>query len=191
MVLLITADEIVTLSFIEGRNFNSAKIQDSEILTTQYEWIRPILGKDFYNLLLVEVGTETLSSKNTTLLDDFIKPCLAYYVKYRILPKLMLQLTNKGGQKANSEYSETITSGERNEKRDSEKLTADGLRTILVDFLNDNENDYPLFEQTYQKGKKSTRGGFILRKRNLIKRRCNCGNGNCNVCNQNEECYDY
>lgn len=165
MTLLITADEVIKLSFVEGKNFIRSKIKDTMILTAQYNWIKPVLGDEFYASLLTEVSNDSLGSDNEILLDNYIKPCLAYYVKYSAMPDLMLQLTNKGGQKANSEYSDTITASERGEKREAAKATADTLRTVLVDYLNANATKYPNYSTSVMNGKKAIRGGILLSKR--------------------------
>lgn len=162
MTLLITADEVIKLSFVEGKNFIRSKIKDTMILTAQYNWIKPVLGDEFYASLLTEVSNDSLGSDNEILLDNYIKPCLAYYVKYSAMPDLMLQLTNKGGQKANSEYSDTITASERGEKREAAKATADTLRTILVDFLNAHAINYANYEVCVTKRKNAIRGGILL-----------------------------
>lgn len=162
MVLLINADEVVDISFVEGKNFTRAKIKDTQILTSQYNWIKPVLGKNFYNSLLSEIKDDSIGENNQMLLDDYIKPCLAYYVKFVVMPDLMLQLTNKGGQKAHSEFSTTISASERGEKREAAKRTADTLKQILVDYLNDNHSDFPNYQRSSKKGKKPVRGGILL-----------------------------
>lgn len=166
MTLLITQEEVIRLSF-EDKNFNKAKIKDAVILTAQYNWLRPVLGDAFYISLLNEIANDGLNQNNAFLLEDYIKPCLAYYVKFTVATDLMLEMTNKGGQKGNSDFSETITAEERGEKRNAAKATADTLRKILIDFLNKANKSYPNYQKS--KVKKAVRGGFLLGSRRGIK----------------------
>jgi hypothetical protein len=163
MQLLITQEEVINLSF-DDKNFIKAKIKDAVILATQYNWIRPVVGIDFYDELCEQLGSNDLTEDNEALLNDLIKPCLAYYVKYTVAPDLMLEITNKGGQKGNSDYSETMTASERGEKRNSILLTAKSLRKILIDYLDDNKAKFPLYSY-FGTNQSVIRGGILLGRR--------------------------
>jgi len=53
-------------------------IKDEHIRRAQWQYIRPVLGKDFYDEILSEKAA-TFSTANQTLYDDYIKPAMQYY----------------------------------------------------------------------------------------------------------------
>ena len=42
------------------------------ILTTQRKYIKPVLGEKFFNEILTQIETSTISADNAVLLDSFI-----------------------------------------------------------------------------------------------------------------------
>ena len=48
-------------------------------------YILPILGTQLYNQIISQVGSNTVSAANVTLLDNYVVPCLMYYVKCELI----------------------------------------------------------------------------------------------------------
>lgn len=69
--------------------------------------IQPILGTYFYNDLLTKYNAQTLSADETTLVEK-IQPCIAWYSASEAVLALSYQLKNKGIQKQNGDFSESV-----------------------------------------------------------------------------------
>ncbi len=80
--LLVTPGEVVQIAFRGAESVDPNLIGEAMIVTAQYKFIRPVLGK------LYEALSE---GKYTQLLDEYIKPPLAHYVKWLLLPRLSVQ----------------------------------------------------------------------------------------------------
>lgn len=168
--LFITAQQVIDLSFSERPNFKGDKIRDAKILAAQEEWIRPVLGKTFYKQVQSEISENDITPDNVPLLADYIRPCLAFYVKYLILPDLENPLTNKGSQELFGQHSKPISKEDKAIKRKTAKQTADSLAGVLQRFIEDNievdPTKYPLYKVTENiKNRVSIRSGVILKKK--------------------------
>ena len=73
--------------------------------------VQPILGSHFYNDLLTKYNAQTLSADETTLVE-LIQPCLAWYSSAEAVLSLTYQLKNKGIQKQNGDFSESVAKDE-------------------------------------------------------------------------------
>ncbi len=82
---LMTPLEIISIAYIT--ELDPAMIKDSFILTAQVQYIKPALTAPLYDDVLLD-PTGTLYG---TLVEDFIKPCLAYYVKGNMLNQQLLE----------------------------------------------------------------------------------------------------
>ena len=92
MANLISAQQVIDISFT-NKNTNALLIKDTMIDATQEKYLRPVLNK-LYDILIV--SPSTLTGVNKTLYDNYIVPCLAFYVKYEVLPDLCLTTSSKG-----------------------------------------------------------------------------------------------
>ncbi len=182
MAQLITATEIITLAFT-NENVDPFAIKDTFIEISQEEHILPILDEDLYNEIVEQNDAATLTAENTTLLDDYIKPALAFYTKYEILDDLSVETTDKGLQVAESDFSRAANGQERGDMKNKAKKHADTFADKMTRFLNDSD-DYPLYSAgNSQRNIGGSFGGIIMRNRNY-KRTCNdCGYSDCN-CNR-------
>jgi len=73
--------------------------------------IQPILGTYFYDDILTKYNAQTLSADETTLVEK-IQPCIAWYAASDAVFALTYQLKNKGLQKQNGDFSESVTPDE-------------------------------------------------------------------------------
>jgi hypothetical protein len=64
------------------------KIVTPVIQEAQVFYILPILGTQLYNQIISQVGSNTVSAANVTLLDNYVVPCLMYYVKCELIPEM-------------------------------------------------------------------------------------------------------
>ena len=81
-LLLMTPHEVVEIAFRGVEAVDENVIGEAPILTAQYKFIRPVLGK-LYEALL--------EGKYPELLNGYVKAPLAHYVKWLLLPRLSVQ----------------------------------------------------------------------------------------------------
>ena len=73
--------------------------------------IQPICGTHFYDDLLTKYNAQTLDA-NETILVGKIQPCVAWYSAAEAVLSLSYQLKNKGIQKQNGDFSESVAKDE-------------------------------------------------------------------------------
>jgi len=77
--------EIISIAYIT--ELDPAMIKDSFILTAQVQYIKPVLTAPLYDDVLLDPSGALYG----TLVEDYIKPCLAYYVKGNMLNQQLLE----------------------------------------------------------------------------------------------------
>jgi hypothetical protein len=154
MAELMTRAEVIATAF--DRVIEPTKIAPGMIEAVQLNHIMPIIGEDFYDALV-----ETPSSYAAIL--EFIKPVLAYFVKFYALPRLYVEMGTMGLSMISGNNRQPV------DQNSYEKMRAEALEMAnlhagrLNKFLYDNEVDYPL----YFEGKNPARhvkvaGGIIF-----------------------------
>lgn len=183
MAQLITAADIITNAFTNN-TVDPNVIKDNFIEIAQEEHIFPVLGEDLYDEIVDQNNTASLTAENTTLLDTYIKPALAFYVKYEILDDMSVNTTDKGLQIPESDFSRAANSEERADMKNKAKKHGDTLADKMTRFLKDS-TDYPLYSNGInQRNQVTVKGGVILRSRdrfNCIKCGCEYNDCNCSI----------
>ncbi len=72
--MLITSDEAISTAYITKVDVNL--IIKEFIVTAEAIYIKPVLTETLYDDVIANPGNYT------TLISDYIKPCLAFYIKY-------------------------------------------------------------------------------------------------------------
>lgn len=71
-------------------------------------WLEPILGQDFYEELLDQVGENNLSEENSTALVEAIYPYLGFAVALEALPMTWAHISEVGVTKGKSDNSDSL-----------------------------------------------------------------------------------
>lgn len=164
MAKLISATEIIEIAFVQ-QEIDTALIKDTYIEVSQEEHIRPILTQDLYDEIVTQKAANTLSTANSTLLNDYIQPALAFFVATDITTQIAIRVT-KSGLMINS--SETSDAASRSERMDITTRFREQGQTMLdkmVRFIEhvDNSSDYPLYQNGSSEIISTTlKGGIIL-----------------------------
>lgn len=85
--LMITADEVVALAFGGDAHLDRAKISDATILAAQTKFVRPVLGG---------VCDKLTSAPYANFIKEWVKLPLALYVKWLLLPELLVEIGASG-----------------------------------------------------------------------------------------------
>lgn len=162
MTLLITAKEVISSTGLKSKT-DTALIGMFLIDAVQEEYIRPLLGKDLYDLILSEQAACVFTGVNKTLLNDYIVPVLAQYVWLKLLPQLHIQSTNSGLQINNSEFANPASSAQRAELSTSIESIASSLSEKMIRYMEDNEDSFDDWSSgTDISSSISKTGGIIL-----------------------------
>ena len=88
MELLMTPAEVVEAAFGGGDVIDAAIVTESAVLTAQRRYLRPVFGVSFYGAL--EQG------RYGAFLAEYVRPALALFVKYLVLPDAAVRLGRLG-----------------------------------------------------------------------------------------------
>lgn len=126
--------QVVELAFSAGNSVSPASIKETKIVVAQEKYLRPELG-GLYDAVL--------DGKYPDLLDNYLRPALAHYVRYAIIPDLSIRLSDKGVQTHFSEHASVATDAQRDELRRQDKEDADILLALAVRHIAANPDRYP------------------------------------------------
>ena len=89
-------------------NYNTKELENY-IKLAEAIWIEPVIGHDWYEELLSQVKTNSLTEENSTALVEAIWPYLGFAVAYEALPMTWASVTELGVVKGHSDNSESLT----------------------------------------------------------------------------------
>lgn len=156
----ITQAEVIKIAFEKG-NTNTGYIKDVKIRVSENEYIRPAITE----ALFIHLNQDNLNlTEKEVVLKDMIKEPLAYFVKALCIPEMSIQLGNKGAQLVRGDYSQSGSSKERGELKDSALKIGNSLLKNAVKFIEENSNDFPLYEKSnsVRTTAPRRRGGLLL-----------------------------
>lgn len=152
MSCLITPQEIIAIAFSPTEQISSEAIVESKIIAAEEKFLRPVLGG------LVDALRD---GSYPELLREHIKPALAYYVRYGVIPDLSLKLNGMGAQIAFTVHSNAATDRQRSEMRMQAKDDADALLSRALRYIA--AGDYPEYSpQRNVRSKIIKNGGWII-----------------------------
>lgn len=146
---LITANEILEIAFIGEEKVGEDKIKNVHIDIAEKEFIKPSLG------LLYDAIIEGLYPE----LALKLKEPVAFYVRYLVLPDIMVSVSNMGVFQSINEYSKPVSSAVQNTLLQRTLKNAETLKESVIQYIQDNYLNYP--EYSYKKSSRII-GGIIL-----------------------------
>ena len=145
---IITTTEV--LDKIPNNDFDPALVA-KYIIKAQRKYIRPLLGEDFYDEILTQSAAASLTSDNTTLVNSYVKPCLAYYIIYESLPQIKNNISSSGVIELDHEFTRPANRGDYAALRSQILTDADDWRVEVIKFIKDSQEDdsskFPLWEK--------------------------------------------
>jgi len=162
---LITAAQVISLSF-SNLSTDPSLIKAQMIRATELQYIKPAVGEDLYDLLIAEQSS-TYTGLNQTLVETYLQPALAYYVKLKMLPDLNMNTASQGIMVNTAEHANQATSSQRAELAESAKSSADALLKEAIRYIEDNESGFPLYTNSSDKTTGVLIGGFSVGKKNV------------------------
>jgi hypothetical protein len=141
--LFITEQGLKEYSLID-ENLSMDKIRPT-ILVAQDMYLQPILGTDLYNEINDQIIDDDLSANNITLLRNYIKPCLVYYIMMELPVAISYKYVNRDLTRNNGEGSNYASLAEIREVTEKNRIKAEFYGERLVKYLIANEGNYPLY----------------------------------------------
>jgi hypothetical protein len=115
-----------------------AKILRPYILTAQQRYLEPLLGTDLFTALL---GTTT--GNYTTLLNNYVQPCLAHYSYLEAIPYIWVRIGNGGVFKNAPTNTESTAITEIKFIEDRAREKAEHFAQRLMTYLVANYDNFP------------------------------------------------
>lgn len=125
-------------------NFTSKNIL-SAIIDAQKFYFESVLGIDFYSEIDSQIETDTLTPDNENLVLNFIRPALAKYVLYQLLPAIRLRVAQNGVNTPIAEGSTVPDRAEYFNYLNRTKAEAEEYMRRLKDELCNNSAKYPTY----------------------------------------------
>jgi len=147
---MITETLFITLTDIEERvaefdaNINPKQLRYPS-LTCQDMYTRELLGDPLYFDVLEKFDNGTLNNQEEILVD-FIKQHLIARICERSLMNIHNRITNKGVQNGNSDFSQPSTDSNLFRTMNVYKHDAEFYERRLKKFIDNNIDDFPLYE---------------------------------------------
>jgi len=171
MSQLISPSEVIAICFTND-NTDASLIGAHFVEIAQEEHIRPALAwgetqatESLYQEIVDQNNSLTLSVPNALLLETYIKPALAFYVKYELLSDMSINTTSAGLMQNFTDHSNQATDAQRGDLKTQVKSHAKTLLDKMTRFIEDTDtlNDYPKYSSSSNvTNSASVVGGVIM-----------------------------
>lgn len=115
------------------------------MLQSQDIWLQNYLGTSLYKEIKRQVNSNTLTTANRYLLDNFIGPMLCNYSLYHALPFLKYKLMNKSVLAPEGESAPGASLDEVKFLQAEVLNVAEVYVKRMVEYMRQNPSDYPLY----------------------------------------------
>lgn len=126
----------------ENQNY---KVLRPVVWECQELYIQDILGTPLYTELKDQVTASTLTALNTTLLQNYVAPCLANYVMKEGMTNMLFKIRNKSVMTDRSDFSDPVDFTTYKHLQDTYRERAEKYAVKIEEFLCANSTDYPLY----------------------------------------------
>lgn len=143
---LVTASEVIVNSFTNQAT-DQALISDNIITVAELAHIKSELGLDFYEELKTQNHNGNLSTDNQTLMDDYLKPCLAWFVRFEVLNEIQYKSSSSGLMTNVDEFSTPVSNEVFNEMKQDTYRKAKVFLADMMAFIThaDQSGKYPKY----------------------------------------------
>ncbi len=163
MEQMIAQDEVRSIC-LSKKTYDVSKF-GPYIEVAEQKFIMPFLGAALYNEIRTQYKADDLSTLNATLVNDYLKPALAWFVLHLALPFIQMDITSSGIQINNSEFASSGTDKQRADLVNSTENIAQTFLDKAKYYLEEvaGDNDYPLYSCSDNIDNNTTiTGGIIL-----------------------------
>ncbi len=140
-ILLVSAEKIKAFTNI-NENVDEALLLSNIQVATDIG-LQNILGTKYLNLIKSKAQGNTLSSAETTLLQDYIQPYLIQRSYYECIPEIWARIMNKTIVVGNTEGGSAVSASEMKYLRSITQDRFEFYAQRLMDYIKNNPNDFP------------------------------------------------
>lgn len=153
-MMLITASEVISMAFTSVEQVKPEIINSTKIIAAEQQYLRPVFGK-LYDAMV--------DGQYDDFVAEYIRPALAYYVRYGVIPDLSISLGNTGAMTFGTQHSSSASDKQRQMLRSQAIADADALICRAIRHIEANKEMFPEYEVKENiKKKTSIKGGFIF-----------------------------
>jgi hypothetical protein len=143
--ILLTSESYLRDNLPISRNIDF-KIIRPNVISAQELYTQDILGSDFYQHILTAFSGQTLTPNEEILVQNYIKPHVAYRSLSMTLPFVQNQIVNKGVQKQREDYSDATSFEEFRFLLHNVDNRAEFYEEYLVKYLCENSELFPQYK---------------------------------------------
>lgn len=145
MAQLILSEAYIRAKSIINNNVDM-KLLTPLILVVQDWKLRPLLGSNLYDQIITQtIPPASLSSANATLVNEFILPCLHWYLVAECAVSLKFRFMNKGLMESSSDNSAQISTDDLKFIESRYSTIAESYGDDMTKYIRANPTLYPLF----------------------------------------------
>ena len=137
------------------------KLLEPTLIYIQDGYLRQLLGKDFYDAIIVQINADTVTAVNQTLLNDYIEPYLINKVLANCMLDITYKLRNKAVSTMNADFTNVADLTDLSKMSGQYEQRAKTYQSMMVEFLCDNSGDYPLYSPKQATRTNNTSGLFL------------------------------
>ena len=143
---LVTASEVISNAFTNQAT-DTALITNSINDNPELAHIKPELGLDFYEEIKTQNHNSTLTSDNTVLMNDFLKPALCWFVRFEVMNEIQYNTTSAGVVVNVSDFSTPANVEQFNQMKQDTYRKAKVFLDDMIAFIQheDQSGKYSLF----------------------------------------------
>lgn len=142
-ILLVSEEKLKAFTTINENC--SPQLLTPYVLNAQNTYLVNLIGSTFLKQLYLQVRTNTVTTANAYILDEYIGPVVLNYAMMMALPFLKYKIFNKSILSPKSETADSIDLDELKYLVTEVRNVADQYAMLLQKFLYYNNQDYPLW----------------------------------------------
>lgn len=143
MEQMIIADNVRAVC-LPNKQFDSNKFEP-HIKPAELQYIKPFLGKTFYDSIRAEYLADSIGSANQTIIDNYLKPALCWFTLAKASPFMHINIQNGGFYVNDTEYSRGATDKQRSDIETLAFQNAESFLDEAKEYIELNYSSYPLY----------------------------------------------
>jgi hypothetical protein len=152
MKTLMTSAEVAAMAFPGSLDPEGGFVAEASILAAQQKFLKPVLG-ELYDAL----------EGHPALLSDYVKPALAQWVRFLVLPSIATQVGSTGIVAPRGQNFESVAPMSAAALRTRAKADARALTRRMVEHIEANTAEYPEYDRAQNVlSRTSTAGSIVL-----------------------------
>ena len=162
-----TATEVINLSFT-NKNTDANLISAEIRKVAEIAHIIEPLGRDFFIHLkdAFDAGTET--AEETTLMDDWIKPTLAWFTRFELILEIQNQSTSSGIVHNIPEFANVVSASDLKVYKQDTYRKGKVMTEQMEKFLDENSSEFPEYQSSSDSDILCNKNKFVSKQHGMI-----------------------